>query len=111
MFDIECKMLPPPLVELAVTFEPTYPYAEEEDKPQEFLNKRCPAWCDRILMTPAAMPLALRNASSYDLIGRQLCMGDHKVGRCRLQAERKGVTRQPFLLNPSSSFPYINNSP
>lgn len=73
-------MLPPPLLELPIRFEPSYPYSEEIDRPRDFLNKRCPAWCDRILMTQAALDLALRSAVSYDLVGRNVCMGDHKVG-------------------------------
>ena len=79
-FDVEPTNLPESLHELPVRFEPSYAYAEEVDQPRGFLIKRCPAWCDRILMTQAALDKALKTIGSYDLIGREVCMGDHKVG-------------------------------
>lgn len=77
-FDVEPTNLPESLHELPVRFEPSYAYAEEVDQPRGFLIKRCPAWCDRILMTQAALDKALKTIGSYDLIGREVCMGDHK---------------------------------
>ncbi|XP_061624513.1 inositol polyphosphate-5-phosphatase A isoform X5 [Phyllopteryx taeniolatus] len=37
-----------------ITFPPSYPYSEEYTKPTQYMNTRCPAWCDRILMSHAA---------------------------------------------------------
>lgn len=41
---------------------------------------RCPAWCDRILMSKAAKRL-LNDEDNYQygIIGADCCMGDHKV--------------------------------
>lgn len=32
----------------------SYPYSEEYTKPTQYMNTRCPAWCDRILMSHTA---------------------------------------------------------
>lgn len=44
------------------------------------LSTRCPAWCDRILMTRTALHL-IQNSDDieYGIIGKDVCMGDHKV--------------------------------
>lgn len=65
------------LFEPTVSFSPSYAYAEDMSKPRDFLEKRCPAWCDRILMSSAARTTAVD--SSYKLVGADVCMGDHKV--------------------------------
>lgn len=45
-----------------------------------FSLKRCPSWCDRILMTKAAKHLMESDEEvSYCVIGEDVCMGDHKV--------------------------------
>ncbi|KAG8551207.1 hypothetical protein GDO81_004008 [Engystomops pustulosus] len=48
------------------------------------MNTRCPAWCDRILMSHSAKELLLKSENDeriviYDSIGPNICMGDHKV--------------------------------
>lgn len=43
---------------------------------------RCPAWCDRILLSPGAKNLIKTDSISdiaYRMIGENVCMGDHKV--------------------------------
>lgn len=41
---------------------------------------RCPSWCDRILISPTARKLIVEtNDREYNLIGNEICMGDHKV--------------------------------
>lgn len=41
---------------------------------------RCPAWCDRILMSKAGKELINGTDNyQYDIIGADTCMGDHKV--------------------------------
>lgn len=44
------------------------------------MQTRPPAWCDRILMNKSAWNF-LKNAKdvTYDSIGKDVCMGDHKV--------------------------------
>lgn len=76
-FDEEVGFLEGMLKELPVTFEPSYAYSESVDQPDTFLEKRCPAWCDRILMNDIALDLVGPSAH-YDMIGRGVCTGDHK---------------------------------
>ncbi|XP_010772391.1 type I inositol 1,4,5-trisphosphate 5-phosphatase [Notothenia coriiceps] len=47
------------------------------------MNTRCPAWCDRILLSASARDLVLKPENEeksvvYDNIGPNVCMGDHK---------------------------------
>lgn len=81
-FDCELKPLKEVLVEYPITFPPSYPYEEEPTLPNSYMHTRCPAWCDRILMSPAAKNLIVDNtysSSNYNTIGDDICMGDHKV--------------------------------
>lgn len=70
------------LHEFDVTFPPTYPCSEDVDEAGDYMKTRCPAWCDRILLSPSAWQL-LRSQKSgdeirYGRIGDDSCMGDHK---------------------------------
>lgn len=81
-FDCELQPLKEVLVEYPITFPPSYPYEEEPALPQSYMLTRCPAWCDRILMSPDAKNLINDNNFSslhYNTIGNDVCMGDHKV--------------------------------
>lgn len=81
-FDCELQPLKEVLVEYPITFPPTYPFEEDPLLPQNFMLTRCPAWCDRILMSPDAKNLINDNNFSslhYNTIGNDVCMGDHKV--------------------------------
>lgn len=81
-FDCELQPLKEVLVEYPVTFPPSYPYEEDPALPQNYMFTRCPAWCDRILMSPDAKNLINDNNFSslhYNTIGNDVCMGDHKV--------------------------------
>eukprot|EP00055_Hartaetosiga_balthica_P007009 m.23542 g.23542 ORF g.23542 m.23542 type:complete len:393 (-) comp5553_c0_seq1:369-1547(-) len=77
-FDTETVSLPSGLLEFPVSFEPSYPYAEDLHAPNEFLSKRCPGWCDRILVNSKAMESIKTDENAYDLFGRDVCTGDHK---------------------------------
>ncbi|XP_061673524.1 inositol polyphosphate-5-phosphatase A isoform X2 [Syngnathoides biaculeatus] len=66
-----------------ITFPPSYPYSEEYTKPTQYMNTRCPAWCDRILMSHSAQQFIRSGADGarsviYDTLGPNVCMGDHK---------------------------------
>ncbi|KAF0033441.1 hypothetical protein F2P81_013507 [Scophthalmus maximus] len=67
-----------------ITFPPSYPYSEEHAKPTQYMNTRCPAWCDRVLMSHAAQE-SIHDRSDdgergvvYNTVGPNVCMGDHK---------------------------------
>ncbi|KAM9858266.1 inositol polyphosphate-5-phosphatase A [Aulostomus maculatus] len=66
-----------------IKFPPSYPYSEEYTKPTQYMNTRCPAWCDRILMSHTAQEFIHNWDDSeksviYNTVGPNVCMGDHK---------------------------------
>lgn len=66
-----------------IMFPPSYPYSEEYTKPTQYMNTRCPAWCDRILMSHTAHEVIHRGddgekSTVYNTVGPNVCMGDHK---------------------------------
>ncbi|KAK2507326.1 hypothetical protein MC885_015539, partial [Smutsia gigantea] len=72
-----------PKAKVAGRYDRGYPYSEDSNQGQHYMNTRCPAWCDRVLMSPSAKELVLRSESeekvvTYDHIGPHVCMGDHK---------------------------------
>uniref|UniRef100_A0A3B5B6B7 inositol-polyphosphate 5-phosphatase n=1 Tax=Stegastes partitus TaxID=144197 RepID=A0A3B5B6B7_9TELE len=82
-FDKELSVFKDRLHELEISFPPSYPYSEDSSQGKEYMNTRCPAWCDRILMSPSARDLVLKPENEeksivYDNIGPNVCMGDHK---------------------------------
>ncbi|XP_037946916.1 inositol polyphosphate-5-phosphatase A isoform X2 [Teleopsis dalmanni] len=80
-YDRELETLKDILIEFPIKFPPSYPYEEDPDKPSNYMSTRCPAWCDRILMSPEAKHLIMEDLNSsylYDIVGRNVCMGDHK---------------------------------
>ncbi|XP_008581371.1 PREDICTED: type I inositol 1,4,5-trisphosphate 5-phosphatase-like [Galeopterus variegatus] len=82
-FDKELSVFKDRLCELDISFPPSYPYSEDSSQGEQYMNTRCPAWCDRILMSPSAKELVLKSESeekvvTYDHIGPNVCMGDHK---------------------------------
>ena len=83
-FDKELSVFKDRLYELDISFPPSYPYSEDSSQGEQYMNTRCPAWCDRILMSLSAKELVLKSESeekvaTYDHIGPNVCMGDHKV--------------------------------
>jgi len=66
------------LHELPVTFSPSYPYSENVDEPRTYNTLRAPAWCDRVVMSAPALELARSGGPQYQVIGEDVCMGDHK---------------------------------
>lgn len=71
------------LNEVQITFPPTYPFSENVTEPAEFMGTRCPAWCDRVLMSHNGRALIQKvkegeDCVKYQRIGGDVCMGDHK---------------------------------
>ncbi|XP_075011424.1 inositol polyphosphate-5-phosphatase A isoform X2 [Calonectris borealis] len=82
-FDRELSVFKDRLYELDISFPPSYPYSEDSSQGKQYMNTRCPAWCDRILMSHSAKELILKSENDekiviYDHIGPNVCMGDHK---------------------------------
>uniref|UniRef100_A0A8C2XFT8 inositol-polyphosphate 5-phosphatase n=1 Tax=Cyclopterus lumpus TaxID=8103 RepID=A0A8C2XFT8_CYCLU len=67
-----------------ITFPPSYPYSEEYTKPTQYMKTRCPAWCDRVLMSHTVQEFIHKGDDGeksivYNTVGPNVCMGDHKV--------------------------------
>ncbi|XP_035387266.1 inositol polyphosphate-5-phosphatase A isoform X1 [Electrophorus electricus] len=82
-FDKELSVFKERLHELEISFPPSYPYSEDCSQGKQYMNTRCPAWCDRILLSTSARELVLKPETEeksiiYDNIGPNVCMGDHK---------------------------------
>ncbi|XP_039900688.1 inositol polyphosphate-5-phosphatase A-like isoform X2 [Simochromis diagramma] len=82
-FDKEPSVFKERLHEQEIGFPPSYPYSEDSSQGKQYMNTRCPAWCDRILMSPSARDMLLKPENEeksivYDNIGPNVCMGDHK---------------------------------
>ncbi|KAG7488933.1 type I inositol 1,4,5-trisphosphate 5-phosphatase-like [Solea senegalensis] len=83
-YDKEVAAFHDVISEEEITFPPSYPYSEEYTKPTQYMNTRCPAWCDRILMSHSAQEFIHRRDDDgersvvYNTVGPDVCMGDHK---------------------------------
>ncbi|CAM4714618.1 unnamed protein product [Leuciscus chuanchicus] len=82
-YDKEISEFHDVITEEDIRFPPSYPYSEDYTKPTQYMNTRCPAWCDRILMSHSAGDIIHRREGSesgvfYNTLGSNICMGDHK---------------------------------
>ncbi|KAI8478993.1 Type I inositol 1,4,5-trisphosphate 5-phosphatase, partial [Branchiostoma belcheri] len=80
-FDKEPKRFADRLQELDITFPPSYPFSEDVREGRQYMKTRCPAWCDRILLSQSARDLIQRGdeySPVYHVMGSNVCMGDHK---------------------------------
>ncbi len=79
------------LIEMPLNFPPTYPFVEEPgESGGSYMETRCPAWCDRVLLNPGARALLAEATTEYDVVGREACMGDHKPVYLRLLLAPEG---------------------
>ncbi|CAF3535670.1 unnamed protein product [Rotaria socialis] len=80
MFDDELSSFADQLFEYEKSFPPSYPYSEELEEAHSYLPVRCPAWCDRILLSyPFKKMINTEiNQITYSVLGEDVCMGDHK---------------------------------
>ena len=104
--DFETNFIEKVLTEFPLSFPPTYPFEENLDLGdigESYMKKRCPAWCDRVLISKLASDNLLQHITGvqnmeskaefgteshlkpnmfediqYDVIGSNVCMGDHK---------------------------------
>lgn len=79
-FDFEFSSFNDHLYEYEKNFPPSYPYSEERHEARSYLRARCPAWCDRILLSHSFKNFINTEISqpTYDIAGYDVCVGDHK---------------------------------
>ncbi|XP_065175553.1 inositol polyphosphate-5-phosphatase A-like [Sycon ciliatum] len=66
--------------EQGIDFQPSYPLSESGEA-RQYMETRCPAWCDRVLYNDAAKDVldkACPSSITYHMVGNNCCMGDHK---------------------------------
>ncbi|CAF5219337.1 unnamed protein product, partial [Rotaria magnacalcarata] len=80
MFDFESSSFDDHIFEYEKAFPPSYPYSEEQHEARSYLRARCPAWCDRILLSHSFKNIVDTQTENptYDTIGYDVCVGDHK---------------------------------
>ncbi|KAK8770008.1 hypothetical protein V5799_013530 [Amblyomma americanum] len=83
--DKEPSLFKDRLFEFDIAFPPSYPFKEESSGPRSYMRTRCPAWCDRILLSKSAKALVYTGPEEggkasvvYHIMGPNVCMGDHK---------------------------------
>ncbi|ELU03856.1 hypothetical protein CAPTEDRAFT_131585 [Capitella teleta] len=69
------------LSEHEIMFPPSYPFSEDVSEGASYMKTRCPAYCDRIMFTDSTKDLLYDDGQTpeYNMIGSNVCMGDHKV--------------------------------
>lgn len=77
-YDHEKEPVTERLRERKLSFPPTYPYEENPDEGHKYMKTRVPAWCDRILYSPATEKIMLAenddDDDAYDVLGKDTCM-------------------------------------
>lgn len=53
-FDYELKSFKDQLFEFPIQFQPSYPFEENELEGMNYMKTRCPAWCDRVVLSAGA---------------------------------------------------------
>lgn len=69
------------LFEFDISFSPSYPFSENVKETTVYGESRCPSWCDRIFLSHSSRTVINQSKGSsvvYDMMGKQVCMGDHK---------------------------------
>ncbi|XP_027057183.1 type I inositol 1,4,5-trisphosphate 5-phosphatase-like [Pocillopora damicornis] len=69
------------LFEFDISFYPSYPFSENVKDTTVYSDSRCPSWCDRIFLSHSSRAIINQSKGSsvvYDMMGKQVCMGDHK---------------------------------
>ncbi|BFY98222.1 hypothetical protein BsWGS_01261 [Bradybaena similaris] len=95
------------LYEHEITFPPSYPFCEDVADGISYMKTRVPSWCDRVLHTHSARDIIIEDPSHpivYDLIGKDVCMGDHKPAYLFIHMKPgKGNSEQQKQSLPDSS--------
>lgn len=98
----------------------SYPYSEDSSQGKQYMNTRCPAWCDRILMSHSAKELILKVSTDLQppdastlhyLHQRQLWLEDSALEFAKLETAHHGSKWRgvpPVLCTQEGGFVPIN---
>ncbi|XP_069140061.1 inositol polyphosphate-5-phosphatase A-like isoform X1 [Argopecten irradians] len=99
-YDKEMHSYKDKLYEFDISFAPSYPFSEDITDGVSYMKTRCPSWCDRILMSSSAKNIVVNEDKyqpRYDIIGKEICMGDHKPVYLYLHIKRSQGNGLPTL--------------
>lgn len=103
-YDTELLLYKDKVYEYDVDFPPSYPFSEDVNDGISYMKTRCPSWCDRILLSHSSKDIIFQDEKhkpKYHIIGKDVCMGDHKpVYLSLLLKKGKG---NDFEFQPQSS--------
>ncbi|XP_043064901.1 inositol polyphosphate-5-phosphatase A isoform X1 [Drosophila ficusphila] len=108
-FDRELEPLKDVLVEYPIKFVPSYPFEEDPEMPTDYMSTRCPAWCDRILMSPQVHEIIRSDDWKYGMIGEAVCMGDHKPVYLTVRLKPNKGTYRSCDCNYTNTYAKPNN--
>ncbi|GFN75433.1 type i inositol-1,4,5-trisphosphate 5-phosphatase [Plakobranchus ocellatus] len=80
-YDAEVLSFRDRLFEYDISFPPSYPFCEDVTDGISYMKTRVPSWCDRVLLSHASKDVVNQDPCHlpvYDLMGKDVCMGDHK---------------------------------
>lgn len=80
-FDTEVLLYKDKLYEFDIDFPPSYPFSEDVSDGMSYMKTRCPSWCDRVLLSQSTKDIIFQDEKhkpKYNIIGKDVCMGDHK---------------------------------
>ncbi|XP_071947018.1 inositol polyphosphate-5-phosphatase A-like isoform X2 [Antedon mediterranea] len=80
-FDKEAGSFSEHFLEHEKSFAPSYPYSEDMNQGENYMQTRVPSWCDRVFYSKSAnesLIMTNDNQAEYEVIGADVCMGDHK---------------------------------
>lgn len=104
-YDKELDAYKDKLYEYSIDFPPSYPFSEDVSDGLSYMKTRCPSWCDRILLSKSAKDIIYSDEKmnpKYNIIGKDVCMGDHKPVYLLLHL-KKGKGKDAPMLNTQSS--------
>ncbi|CAG5132364.1 unnamed protein product, partial [Candidula unifasciata] len=106
-YDSEFSSFRDRLYEYEIIFPPSYPFCEDVADGISYMKTRVPSWCDRVLLTHTARDILIEDPSHpivYDLMGKDVCMGDHKPAYLFVHIKPgKGNSQQQKQLLPELS--------
>lgn len=104
-YDRELEAFENQLHEFPLNFAPSYPFEESVNQATAYMQTRCPAWCDRVLLSQTAKALVNEEEKiEYNVMGKKTCMGDHKV----IKLVAMYFTYRALCLNVLHFFKLIN---
>ncbi|RWS12719.1 type I inositol 1:4:5-trisphosphate 5-phosphatase-like protein, partial [Dinothrombium tinctorium] len=100
-YDKELETFKERLFEFEINFPPSYPFTEDS-KSSTYMKTRCPAWCDRVLLSKSAKGFIKTEENDsvviYRTVGTTVPMGDHKPVLLWFHLDASSGNLMPFQI-------------